>query len=308
MTKIFITGATGFVGGHLRKHLIEKGHQVYSATREEIGDPFSPDPWRIVLERSCPDAVVHLIAKTHADDAANPAALESYRHINVDITRAVLTACNDIGIKRFIYLSSIKAVGEETPIDCPFTEESPCHPEDCYGITKREAEELVMQNSRTLNAVILRPPLIYGPGVKGNFLKLLKAVKMGIPLPFASIKNARSLLFVGNLTHAIEILTQLSIAGGALFHIADQEAPSTPEILRLFASALNVKSRMLPFPPYLLEIMASALGQLHTVRKLTRSLVVSSQRIVLECAFSHQFGFNAGLTLTMHDSSCIETK
>lgn len=170
MKKIFITGATGFVGGHLKNHLTAKGYEVLAPAKNDLADPFSPDTWRKALERTECDTVVHLIAKTHAPDAGDPSALPSYRRINVDITRALLEASKDLGIRKFIYLSSIKAVGEETPIDEPFTEESPCRPEDCYGISKREAELLVLEYSNAINTVILRPPLIYGPGVKGNFL------------------------------------------------------------------------------------------------------------------------------------------
>ena len=302
MKKVFITGATGVVGGHLKRHLTEAGYQVFSATRDELGDPFSVESWRKTLESAKCQTVVHLIAKTHAADAADLSALPSYRRVNVDITKALLQASRDVGIKKFVYLSSIKAVGEETPRDTPFTEESLCHPEDCYGITKREAEELVLEYTNMMNTIILRPPLIYGPGVKGNFPKLLNAVKKGIPLPFASVRNARSLLFVGNLTHAIECLLAQSPAGGGVFHVADREAPSTPELIRTMATVLKIKLRMPPFSPPLLEALASAVGKRDTVKKLTRSLVVSSQKIVAESSFLHPFSLNAGISVTIHTS------
>jgi UDP-glucose 4-epimerase len=299
MKKVFITGATGFVGGHLKNHLTARGYEVSSPTRNDLGDPFSVDAWRKALEKAECETVVHLIAKTHATDAGDPSALSSYRLINVDITKALLEASKDLCVKKFIYLSSIKAVGEETPIDEPFTEESPCRPEDCYGISKREAEELVLEYSRTINTVILRPPLIYGPGVKGNFFKLMKAVKKGIPLPFASVRNARSLLFVGNLSDAIENIVESLIAGGSLFHIADAEATSTPELLKLMSSALNVKSRVLPFSVPLLEALAFIAGKQDTIKKLTRSLIVSSskasQTLYWKPFYSLQVGINQSL-------------
>ncbi|MGI6253849.1 MAG: NAD-dependent epimerase/dehydratase family protein [Aminivibrio sp.] len=278
MRRVLVTGAAGFVGGHLIKHLQDKNYKTFSITRENLDDPYSTETWRKVLESADCETVVHLIAKTHASDAADPSAMPSYRRINVDITKAILEASKDFGIKKLIYLSSIKAVGEETPPDEPFTEKSPCHPEDCYGKTKKEAEQLIFEYSDSFNTVTLRPPLIYGPGVKGNFLKLLNAVKRRIPLPLASVKNARSLLYVGNLTSAIEHTIELPTNAGALFHIADNEAPSTPELLRLIAGALNKSSRLLPCPPRLLEIGASAIGKRETVKKLTRSLVVSNRR------------------------------
>jgi len=295
MKKVFITGATGFVGGHLKNHLTARGYEVSSPTRNDLGDPFSVDAWRKALEKAECETVVHLIAKTHAADAGDPSALSSYRLINVDITKALLEASKDLGVKKFIYLSSIKAVGEETPIDEPFTEESPCRPEDCYGITKREAEELILKYSRTIKTVILRPPLIYGPGVKGNFLKLMKAVQRGIPLPFANVRNARSLLFVGNLTDAIEHIVESFLTKGALFHIADNESPSTPELLTLMASALNVKARILPFPPSLLESVAAVAGKHETIRKLTRSLLISNKRSIQFLKWTPQYNLEKAL-------------
>ena len=287
MKKVFITGATGFVGEHLKNHLTGRGYEVFAPTRNDLGDPFSVEAWRKALEKAECETVVHLIAKTHAADAGDPSALSSYRLINVDITKALLEASKDLGVKKFIYLSSIKAVGEETPIDEPFTEESPCRPEDCYGISKREAEELVLEYSRTINTIILRPPLIYGPGVKGNFFKLMKAVKKGIPLPFASVRNARSLLFVGNLSDAIERAFQTYLTGGEIFHITDKEAPSTPELIKQMASAFHLKARLVPFSPFLLETIASAAGKGKSIKKLTRSLVVSSKKATSELSFSN---------------------
>ena len=301
MKKVFITGTTGFVGGHLKNHLTGRGYEVIAPTRNDLGDPFSVEAWRKALEKAECETVVHLIAKTHAADAGNPSALPSYRHINVDITKALLEASKDLGVKKFIYLSSIKAVGEETPIDEPFTEESPCRPEDCYGISKKETEELVLKYSRTIDTIILRPPMIYGPGVKGNFLKLMNAVKRGIPLPFASVRNARSLVFVGNLSDAIEHIVESHLAGGSLFHIADEETPSTPELLKLMASALNVKPRVLPFSVTLLETLASMAGKQETIKKITRSLIVSSSKASRNFDwkpfYSLQVGINQSLNI-----------
>lgn len=295
MKKVFITGATGFVGGHLKNHLTSRGYVVFAPTRKDLGDPFSVEAWRKALEKAGCETVVHLIAKTHAADAGDPSALPSYRHINVDITKALLEASQNLGVKKFIYLSSIKAVGEETPIDEPFTEESPCRPEDCYGITKREAEELILEYSRSINTIILRPPLIYGRGVKGNFSKLLNAVKRGIPLPFASVQNARSLLYIGNLTKAIECILRQPFTGTAIFHVADRKSPSTPELIQTMATVLNVRLRMQPFPPFLLEVMASLAGKGETVKKLTRSLVVSITEMENKLNYSPSISLLEGL-------------
>lgn len=228
-----------------------------------------------------------------------PPHCPSYRRINVDITRALLEASKDLGVKKFVYLSSIKAVGEETPIDDPFTEDSPCRPEDCYGTSKREAELLVLEYSNAMNTVILRPPLIYGPGVKGNFLKLLNAVKRGIPLPFASIKNARSLLYVGNLAHAITAATITTVAFDKIFHIADDEAASTTELIRLMATALESSPRLFHCESTFLEKLGGFIGKKEMIKKLTRSLVVSNERLKNQLSISLPYSLLEGVEATV---------
>lgn len=310
MEKVLVTGATGFVGSHLVRHLAEKGYKVRGVSRKEVSpflemnnyehakiqDVHSAEAWQSLLADV--DIVVHLIAKTHSSDSGDLKALPDYRHINVDITKALLDASSAAGVKRFIYLSSIKAVGEETPIDKPFTEESPCHPIDSYGISKREAEELIQKYKERIDTVIFRPPMIYGPGVKGNFLKLLRITKKGIPLPFASINNARSLLFIGNLTSGVEHAIRNWPKGGGIFHIADNEAPSTPDLLRLMALSMGVKPRIYPFPPRLLEKTAGIVGKKDTVKKLTRSLVVSYEKIEKELGFIPEISMHKGIKKT----------
>ena len=270
---------TGFVGQHLKNHLLKKGYEISSVSKGDLCDPYSVESWRTALEKAECATVIHLIAKTHAADARDPSALSTYRRVNVGITRALLEASKDYGVKRFVYLSSIKAVGEETPIDQSFTEESPCNPEDCYGITKREAEELILKNSRSIETLILRPPLIYGPGVKGNFLKLMNAVQKGIPLPFAKVKNARSMLNVYNLTYTIQIAVESHASIDRIFHIADNEAVSTSELIHIMALALGKTPRLFPCSSIVLEKLGNFLGKSDTIKKLTRSLVVSNERV-----------------------------
>lgn len=277
--RVFVTGASGFVGGRLTEFLTARGREVCSISRDAVRDTFSPDAWERVLKDSGADAVVHLIARTHAADSADPSSLPVYRRINVDITRALMQASEVSGVRRFVYVSSIKAVGEETPPDAPFTEESPCRPEDSYGVSKREAEEVVLRRSSSLEAFVLRPPIIYGAGVKGNFVKLLRAVRKGTPLPFAGVRNARSMLFAGNLSRCIEgvLMTDSSAAG--VYHVADEAAVSTPELVRRMAAAMGVVPRLFYCPPRLLEAAGALAGRGNAVKKLTRSLVVGSERI-----------------------------
>lgn len=301
MKKVFVTGATGFVGKHLKSYLETKGYQVFSAGRKDLVDIYSAEAWRMVLEHTECEAVVHLIAKTHADDAADPSSLSSYRRVNVDITKALLRACTDVDIKRFVYLSSIKAVGEETSIDEPFTEESPCRPEDSYGITKRETEELVLVHAKEMRPVILRPPLIYGPGVKGNFPRLVRTIQRGIPLPFASVRNARNLLYVGNLVAVIERVLQIPLVTAGIYHISDKEAIGTPDLIRLIANALGQPPRLFCFPPTVLETVGSMIGKKETIKKLTRSLVVSNNKAKKNLLLHFQHSLEYGLNITLND-------
>jgi nucleoside-diphosphate-sugar epimerase len=310
MGKVLVTGATGFVGSHLVRHLSERGYMVRGVSRKEVSpfpgisnyehakieDVYSAKAWQPLLAGV--DIVVHLIAKTHSSDSGDLKALPDYRHINVDITKALLDASSAAGVTRFIYLSSIKAVGEETPIDKPFTEESPCNPVDSYGISKREAEELILKYEGKIDTVIFRPPMIYGPGVKGNFLRLLKAVKKGVPLPLGSIQNARSILFVGNLTSAIEKVIENCPTGTGIYQIADGKALSTPGLLELMASAMETEFRVFPFPPSFLEQTASLFGKKEMVKKLTRSLVISTKRVEEGLGFVQLFPIDKGIKIT----------
>lgn len=310
METVLVTGATGFVGTNLVHHLAEKGYKIRGVSRKEmspfpeisnyehakIEDVYSEKAWRPLLAGV--DIVVHLIAKTHSSDSGDLKALPDYRHINVDITKALLDASSAAGVKRFIYLSSIKAVGEETPIDKPFTEESPCNPVDSYGISKREAEELILKHEGKIDTVIFRPPMIYGPGVKGNFLRLLKAVKKRLPLPFGSIQNARSILFVGNLISAIEKVIENRPTGTRIYHIADDKALSTPSLLELMASAMETQLRVFSFPPSLLEKTASLFGKKEMVKKLTRSLVITTKRVEEDLGFVQLFPIDKAIRIT----------
>jgi nucleoside-diphosphate-sugar epimerase len=253
--RVLVTGVSGFIGEHLAKHLLEQGHKVRGASRwldspfprEEkyehvtIEDPFSKKAWREITSET--DAVVHLIAKTHTQDAGDLSDLSEYRHTNVDITKALFEASWKAGVKRFVYMSSIKAVGEETSPGEAFAEDSPCDPVDSYGISKREAEEMILKYRGKMSTVVLRAPLVYGPGVKGNFLRLMEEVEKGTPLPLAGVKNARSLVFTGNLSAAVVKILEAETLAGGVYHVADDEKPSTPELVEMMAAVMGDHQR-----------------------------------------------------------------
>lgn len=308
--RVLVTGVSGFIGEHIAKHLLEQGHKVRGASRwldspfpkEEkyehvtIQDPFSKKAWREITSEV--NAVVHLIAKTHTQESGSLSDLSEYRHINVDITKALFEASWKAGVKRFIYMSCVNAVGEETSPGEAFAEDSPCHPADPYGVTKREAEEMVLKYRGKMSTVVLRAPLVYGPGVKGNFLKLMEEVEKGTPLPLGGIKNHRSLVYVGNLAAAVgKILEAENLAGG-IYHVVDDEKPSTPELIEAIASVMGVKPRLFYSPTGLLEKVANLSGKGEMVKKLTRSLVVSHERLKKELEFKPPFSLRRGLEIT----------
>lgn len=305
--RVLVTGVSGFIGEYIAKHLLEQGHKVRGASRwldspfpkEEkyehvtIGDPFSKKAWREITSEV--NAVIHLIAKTHTQDGGD---LSEYRQINVDITKALFEASWKAGVKRFVYMSCVNAVGEETAPGEAFAEDSPCHPADSYGVSKREAEEMVLKYRGKMSTVVLRAPLVYGPGVKGNFLKLMEEVEKGTPLPLGGIKNHRSLVYVGNLAAAVgKVLEAENLAGG-IYHVVDDEKPSTPELIEAIASVMGVKPRLFYSPTGLLEKVAGFSGKGEMVKKLTRSLVVSHERLKKELEFKPPYTLRRGLEIT----------
>ena len=308
--RVLVTGVSGFIGGHIAKHLLEQGHKVRGASRwldspfpkEEkyehatIEDPFSKKAWREITSET--DAVVHLIAKNHTREAGGLSDLAEYRHINVDITKAIFVASWKAGVKRFIYMSCFDAVGEETAPGEAFAEDSPCSPTDPCGVTKREAEEMVLKYRGKMSTVVLRAPLVYGPGVKGNFLRLMEEVEKGTPLPLAGVKNHRSLVYVGNLAAAVRKILEAENPAGGVYHVADDEKPSTPELIEMIAAVMGVKPRLFYSPTGLLEKVAGFSGKGEMVKKLTRSLVVSHERLKKELEFKPPYTLRRGLEVT----------
>ncbi len=308
--RVLVTGASGFVGEHLVKHLLEQGHEVKGTSRKmyppfpkedqyehvTLGDPFSIETWRPITTGV--DTVVHLIAKTHSPETGKLSELENYRHINVDITKAVLEASLEASVRRFIYMSSIKAVGEETPPGEAFSEDSPCKPADSYGISKREAEELILDYSEKIGTVILRPPLIYGPGVKGNLLRLMSLAAKGIKLPLGGIHNQRSYIYSENLADAALLVIQGAECRSGIFHVADQIPVSTPSLYNMLLRHLGKNCDLLNLPEGLLRKAATLVGKGADYRKLAGSLVVSSEKFRRTCNWEEPFSFDEGIEKT----------
>jgi nucleoside-diphosphate-sugar epimerase len=263
-----VTGASGFLGRTLCRVLVDRGVSVRAVVRRPEAAPPGSEP-RVVAGLDETEqlgealhgvgTVVHLAARVHRmnDPVSDP--LSSYRAINVEGTRAVMRAARAAGVRTFVFASSTKAVGEWT--DVPWTEAEPPRPTDPYGVTKLEAELAVRELARAapMHTVILRLPLVYGAGAKGNILRLFQAVDRGVPLPFGSVRNRRSLLYAGNFVAAVDAVVSAAGANGETFFVSDDADLSTPELVRMIARALGRPARLVPVPAALFQ-MAARLG------------------------------------------------
>lgn len=309
--RVLITGAGGFVGQHLCPLLLDAGHDVVAALRRP-GAPELPDAvgcvnlgefgpgtsWRGALHGV--DAVVHMAVRTHVMEETDDDPEAAYRRINVEATRRLADEAAVLGINRIVFLSSIKVNGEATH-GRAFTTDDPPAPEDAYGRTKRDGEiELQRATEGTDTEIVtLRTPLVYGPGVKGNFLKLMAAIAAGRLLPLGLITgNRRSLVFVGNLCAAILTALEHPAAAGKTFLVSDGEDISTSSLTRRIDQALGKPARLLPVPPALLQFAGGLIGRAASVARLTGSLQVDSSALSHDLNWSPPYGVDQGLELT----------
>ncbi len=253
------------------------------------------------------DMVVHLAARVHVmqETAANP--LTEFRRANVEGTRIVLEEAVRAGVGRFVLASTVKAVGEANV--APWTEEVPPRPLDPYGVTKLEAEALVreMAQRHSLHASVLRLPLVYGPGMKGNMVRLFRLVDRGVPLPFGLVQNRRSLAFVGNVAGAVMAVLHSPAAWGETFFVSDGHDLSTPELLRAIGLALGRPVRLVPVPPALFRA-AGRVGDLiarvrplpftsDAIDRLLSSLAVDSSKLLRLTGYRPPYSVAEGLGL-----------
>ena len=303
---ILVTGASGFVGRALCDSLAAGGRVPRKAVRRPpagapdtiaVGDIGPDTNWKVALEGV--RCVVHLAARTHVLRESTTDPLSEYRRVNVLGTERLAREAAASGVRRIVFLSSVKVNGECT-LEHPYTEDDAPRPEDAYGATKQEAEQVLARLAARakLEVVVLRPPLVYGPGVKGNFLRLMDIVARGVPLPLGSIANRRSLIYVGNLVDAVIRAIDLPQAAGRTYLASDGEDASTPDLVRGIAGALRVRARLFPFPPPLLRIAATLSGRGAEISRLTGSLQVDSSRIRRELGWNPPFSLEQGLDET----------
>lgn len=303
--RVLVTGATGFVGSALCARLAAAGIEVVPAVRTPSGLPReaavgnldASTDWRPALA-GC-DAVVHLAARVHVMDdmAHHPLAL--YRAINTDATLNLARQAVQAGVKRFVYISSIKVNGEGG--DAPYRETDTPAPEDAYAISKWEAEQGLRRIAEEtgLGIVVLRPPLVYGPGVRANFLRLMNTIRRGWPLPLGAIRNRRSLLYLGNFVDAIRLCVEHPAAAGQTFLLDDGEPVSTPELIRAVAHALDRPARLLAVPVKIFRFAGMLLGKRTAVARLTDSLFVDSSAIRSQLGWTPPYTMEQGLDATV---------
>jgi nucleoside-diphosphate-sugar epimerase len=279
--RIVVTGANGGVGSALVTSLREKGEDVVPAVRVPHGIPGEKvcgeidgtTDWASVLEGS--DVVIHLAARVHVmkDTSADP--LDAFRKVNVQGTATLARHCAAAGVRRLVFMSTIKVNGEHTASGRPFRPTDASAPTDPYAISKVEAEREVQDicGSNGMEWVIVRPPLIYGRNVGGNFAALVNLVRRGIPLPLGIVtRNRRSLVAMGNVVDFLETAAVHDAAANQIFLVSDAEAVSTAALLRALSDALGKSPRLLPVPPSLLRFAAGLVGRSAEADRLLQSL------------------------------------
>lgn len=296
--KILITGANGFVGTQLSSLLEAQGHQLLLAVRSDIqltsatvliGNIDTFDNWESYL--SDIDVVIHLAARVHQMNELSDQAALNYQRTNVDATARLAEAAIQCGVKRFIFLSTIKVNGEETLKGETFSATDAPAPKDAYGESKLQAELALkeLSSGSAMELVIIRPPLVYGPGVKANFLRLVELAQGGIPLPFAGLSNHRDMVSVDNLCDLIAHCIASPQAAGETFLVSDGIAYSTADILTAVRSILDLPQRLFYVPPGLLKLALTLVGKTAMADRLFDSLQIDMSATVETLGWSPKY-------------------
>lgn len=310
--RVAVTGASGFVGSALVDRLAEDGHQVIALSRNSPAEVPVNAEWRPMADLSeCGDrgnelrgagVVVHCAARVHVmrDKAADP--LESFREINRRGTVSIAKAAADAGVRHFIFVSSIKVNGERTRPGRPFRPEDAADPQDPYGVSKAEAEADLLEIGREtgMTMTIVRPVLVYGPGVRANFAALAKLARSGLPIPLGSVQNRRSLIYLGNLVDLLAKLVSGKLPAGRVYLPSDGDPVSTAQLVGMMGRAQARPIRIVPFPTKLMRILARSLGRADVAERLLGDLEVDSQHLNA-LGWSPPYSTNEGVRRTLRN-------
>jgi nucleoside-diphosphate-sugar epimerase len=307
---MLVTGANGFVGRMLCAELLKRGHSVRGALRApenfdiagcevaKISDIDSYTDWTHALRGI--NTVIHLAARVHImkEDALDP--LEEFRSVNVLGTERLARSASASGVRRLVYVSSIGVNGSQTKRGQLFVESDQTNPHNAYALSKWEGEQCLLRISKEtgMEVVIVRPPLVYGPGVKGNFAQMLRALVGGIPLPLASVHNQRSLVYVENLVDALITCATHPAATGQTYLVSDGEDVSTPDLLRQLGASMGRSARLFPCPSALLKLAGRLIGKTDQIERLLGSLRVDSGKIRRELNWDAPYTLCEGLQKT----------
>jgi nucleoside-diphosphate-sugar epimerase len=310
MQKVLVTGANGFIGLALCDKLCAGGRHVRGAVRSlqkasDLRKKISP----VIIKSIGPntdwsealtgiDTVVHLAARAHVLEEVTAEPLAAFREVNLKGTARLAGMAARSGVKRFVYMSSVKACGENR--NSPYSGKDEPAPQSPYGISKWEAEQTLhaIADKTGLEVVVIRPPLVYGPGIKANFLSLFKIIERGVPLPFAGVKNRRSLIYIGNLIEAVITCILHPKASNQTYFVSDGVDLSTPELIRKIALAMGRPARLFCFPLFLLEAAGKITGKSGQIDRLTGSLTVDNGKIQRELGWKANYTIDQGLSET----------
>lgn len=308
IVRALVTGASGFVGTHLVTALLRQDWQVRGTTRRPWRD--SPHglestvaldigpttDWDSLLDGV--DVVFHLASRAHIlrESSENP-ALE-FDRVNVQGTAHLVRSCREAGVRRVVYMSSIGVHGDRSEGPA-LTEASPIRPRNLYAASKVQSEAaLVAESGQGLDFVIVRPPLIYGEGVPGNFFRLMRLIASGIPMPLGSLDNLRSLAAVGNVVDLLLLCGTIESAAGEAYVVADGDDISTPELIRTLAEGMGCDARLAPCPISFLKLAARLTGMQRQYEQISGTLQVNASKAHEQLGWTPRFGTHAALTET----------
>ena len=306
---VLITGANSFVGQQLCAEMCQQGWHVKAAVRTpcqfppgielvSVGSIDGETDWTEALKMV--NVVVHLAARVHVMNDKSVSPLDSFMKINMTGTEHLAQSSAKNGVRRLVYISSIKVNGEETIGEQVFTADDIPAPTDPYAISKYEAEQalITISTATGMDVVIIRPPLVYGPGVKANFRTMMQWLVRGIPLPLGLIHNARSLVALDNLVDFIITCSKHSAAAGQVFLVSDGDDMSTPVLLKRLAKSLSVSARLIPVPVFILWMAAALIGKKDITQRLCGSLRLDIRKNRDVLGWSPPYSVDKGLDET----------